>query len=208
MVALRSGVYPVFLHRPGYLIHAKEQERKQRRSVLVSKQGISRIELRNVVGAIIGRQRDPTQDDLDMRPRQSRDDLVEVRPRVRNRQPAQSIIPAKRDNNHSWPERKNVFQPLDAVFSSVAAHARVNDTVTVAASIEFALQKVGIALAGVRAKPRRKAVSESHDDGPSICRACVRFSRRRFWLARNSWLVLIRSSRQWRGLARPATGKR
>ena len=63
---------------------------------------------------------------------------------------------------------ENVFQAVDAVFSSVAADAEVRDSVVVASLVEVALQVVGVAFAGRGAITGGERVSEGDDDGTGV----------------------------------------
>ena len=142
-------------------------------------QRVSLIELANIVGAIIRRQRDAGERDFDARPLQRRNYLFEIGASVLDRQTAQPIVAAKLDYNDGRMERENVRQPRNPVLRSVATDSLIGDAVVVMQPIQIGLKVVGEALPRLGAKASGQAIAETNQHRASVITVIGASNRRR-----------------------------
>jgi hypothetical protein len=169
----------VALHAAGPR-HPFQQERNQRDFVLRRQIAIDALKCGNIIRAVVGRQRHARQQHPRAGILQRHDDLVQVRPRSGDRQAAQPVVAPEFDDDHGWLQRGHRAQTLERVGSGLSADPGVHHAVQQAAAIQFLLQEVRIALAGIGAEAGRKAVAKGHNHGPVIGRGTGLGTLRRF----------------------------
>ena len=145
----------VGLHAAGDAIDALQQERQQRHVILGRQQRVRLVELPDVVGAIIPRQRDTAQHYLDAGIEQSGDDEVEILAGTRDGQSAQAIVSAKSHDHQDGFQAQCVLQPIDSVFGGVSTDPLIDHLIPVAHRVQVLLQVIGIAVARRRRRSRR-----------------------------------------------------
>ena len=119
----------------------------------------------DVVGAVIGRERDAGEDDFAAGAKEGGNDGVEIAAGVGDGEAAEAVVAAKFDNHNRGMEPEDVFQAVDAVFAGVAADAGIDHFVVVATAVEGGLEIVGPGVAGFEAVAGGDAVAEADDDG-------------------------------------------
>src|ERR1035437_8577262 len=185
LVALRRRMNVVPLHHSSNAINVLQQEGQHGHMVLLCKQRVRVVELANIVGTIIRRQRDTGARNFNARLLKRPEDLVEIRASVLDRQTAQPVVAAKLDNDDRRMKRKNLRQPLHPILSSVSANALVIDAVVEGQRVQIGLQVVGVALARIRAGASGQAIAETHQHRASIIARLVTPRRRGNWLVRS-----------------------
>ncbi len=129
------------------------------------------IELVDVVGTVVGWQRDPREDHLAACFPQGRDDRIEIGAGRRNRKTAQTVVAAKLDDNHRRMELKHLIHALNAVLGGISAHALIDDPVSISASIQISLQVVWIAVARIDPMAGCNTVTEANNRGKGTVRS-------------------------------------
>ena len=124
---------------------------------------------------IVGRQRDAGKDDLHAGLFQRGQQLVEIAPRVCDRQAAQAVVAAKLHNHHRRMQFENVLESRQRILGRRAARSPVDDLVPVALGVQFLLQEIGIRLPIGEAASRSDAVAVADDDGP-VCEILKNFN--------------------------------
>ena len=161
-ITLIGRMNAVGLHAAGNSIYVLEQKRQQRHVVLSRQQHVGLVELPDVVGSIVSRQRDTAQLHFGSGLQQRAYDLIEIRTRRRDGESAQTIVPAEGHDYQHWFQTQCVLQPIDTVFGGVSTDALIDDVVVVAAGGEKAFEIGWVALVyGVEAVAGGDAVAEA-----------------------------------------------
>ncbi len=122
----------------------------------------------DVIAAVVGRQGDAGQQDLDVSGFERGEDGVEIAARPIRREAAQTVVAAELHDDDVGMQQQHGTQAGDRVFGGGAAGALVIDFVAVAAGIEIVLQRVRIGLAGSESIARRDAVAKA-DQQRLVC---------------------------------------
>ena len=162
-----GGVGSVFLHHAGDSEDALEKKRQQRDAVFFCKQGVGCVEAGDVVGAVVGRERDACEDDGDLAGFEGGYDLIQIGAGVFDAQAAEAVVAAELDDDGGL-HGDDSIEAVDAVFGGVSADAFVDDAVVIASGVERGLEVVGIALAGVGAVAFGEAVAETDDERTGV----------------------------------------
>lgn len=104
------------------------------------------IELMDVIGAVVGRQRDAGDEDLDMRAAERGDDGIKIAAGLIEGQAAQAVVAAELDDDDGRVQVEDGCERDDGVFGRSAAGAAVEDGVGVAEAVKIALQGCWICL--------------------------------------------------------------
>lgn len=164
LVALCGGVDSIALHTAWHTIDVLKQKREKRHMILTAQHRVDIVELADVVRSIVGRQRDAAEHNLNSSMLQRRDDLIEISARAVEGKAAQAIIAAEGDDDNNRLERKHIVQSVKTVLCCVSANAGVHHAIVKALLVEVLLQKIRIAVAGIRSIPCCKAVAECDND--------------------------------------------
>lgn len=124
------------------------------------------VERGDVVGAIVGGQRDACEEDLDVCGLQGGEDGVEVLARLIRRQPAEAIVAAEFDDDDGGMRLDDGVDVRDCILGGGAAGAAILDFVFVAALVEVLLERVRPGLAGLETIAGRDAVAVADDGRP------------------------------------------
>ncbi len=108
----------------------------KRRVITSSDLGKDGLEGADVIGSVIGRQRDAGHQHRNVRMHQRAHDLVEIGAGLRRRQAAQTIVAAELDDDDGRMQAKNKGQSGNGVFGGGAARASVDDLVMIASIVE------------------------------------------------------------------------
>ena len=119
----------------------------------------------DVVRAVVGREGDSGEQDLDVRVFERGEYLVEVAAGLVGRQAAKAVVAAELDDDDFGMQEHDGTEVGDRVPGGGAAGALVDDFVVVPAGIELLLQKVGKRLAGLKAVTGGDAVAVADEDG-------------------------------------------
>ena len=168
LVAPGGGVGAVALHHSGDAVNVFEQEGKHGDAVLLCQQGVGLVELKDVVGAVVGRQRDAGEGYPGAGAPERGDDLVQICAGVCDGQAAQAVVATELDDDDGGMEGENLGQALDAVLGGVAADALIVDAVVDVEAVEGGLQVVGVALSGIDAGAGGQAVAEADEQGAVV----------------------------------------
>ena len=163
--ALGGGVDAVRLDGSGHGVDIRVKHGQKRNAIARGDLVIHKVELMNVCGSVVGRERDAGEKDFGVRGEQARDDGFKVALGDRQRQAAQAVVAAEFDYDDCGVHGEDAGQAVDAVFAGVAADAGVDDAVVVAASVEVVLERGGPGLAGFESVAGGDAVSVADDDG-------------------------------------------
>ena len=158
----------VFLHHAGDSEDALEKKRQQRDAVFFCKQGVGCVEACDVVGAVVGWERDAGEDDGDFAGFEGGYDLIEIGAGVFDAQAAEAVVAAELDDDDGGLQGDDAIDAVDAVLGGVSADALVDDAVVIASGVERGLQVVGIALADFGAVSFGEAVAETDDQGAGV----------------------------------------
>src|ERR1700742_2978723 len=131
--------------------------------ILAGQRKVSFVELADVVRAVIGRQRDTAEHNLDACVLKRRDDPVEVLSGAFDGKAAKAIIAAEGDNHDGWFQRQYIVKASHAIFCSVAANACIDYVIMEAFCVEILLQKIGIAVAGISSIAGGETVAKGND---------------------------------------------
>lgn len=97
----------------------------------------------DVIGPVVGRQRDAGEQEFDVRGLKPGEHLVEVAAGLLEGKSSKPVVAAKLHDHDFRVETQDSRKPSDSVFSSSSAGAMVDDLVVVAFGIEQVLQRVG-----------------------------------------------------------------
>jgi hypothetical protein len=171
--AFGGGVDSVVLNGAGDGVDVSVELGQERNVEFGGEEAIGFVELLDVVGAVVGREGNAGEDDFAAGLEQGGDDGVEVAARVGDGDATEAVVAAEFNDDDGGVEAEDFFQAVDAVFGGVAADARIDDFVVVAATVEVGLEIVGIGLAGSDAIAGGDAVSEAGDNGNGAGRGSV-----------------------------------
>lgn len=115
----------------------------------------------NIVGAIVGRQRDAGEQDFDVRGFEAGEHLIEIAACLLERKTAQPVVAAELDDDDLRVLAKDGGETGDSVFGSGSADALVDDFVAVALGVELPLQSRWEGLAVLQAVAGSNAVAEA-----------------------------------------------
>lgn len=163
--ALGGGVDAVGLDGSGNGIDIRVEHGQKRNAIARGDLMIHKVELMNVGGAVVGRERDAGEQNFCMRGQQTRDDGFKVAFGDRQRQAAEAVVAAEFDYDDGGMHGEDAGQAVDAVFAGIAADAGVDNAVAVAAGVEVVLERGGPGLAGFESVAGGDAVSVADDDG-------------------------------------------
>lgn len=163
--ALRGRVNAVVLNGAGNVDEVFVDHGNQGDVVLGGQVAEDLFELVDVIGAVVGRQSDACQQDLDVSGFQGGEHLAEIAARLFKRQAAQAIVAAELDDDDFGMQAQDDGQAGDSIFGGGAAGALVFNFIAVAALIEFFLQVGGVRLAALQAVTGSDAVSKADQDG-------------------------------------------
>ncbi len=175
LVALGCGVGGVVLHVAGDAVDVFEQEGQQADVVLLCERGVHGVESFDVVGAVVGWQRDAGENDLGAACLELRDDAGEVGLGLFDGQAAETIVAAELDDDDLRVAGDHAGDAVEAVLGGVAGDAVVDDVIAKALGVEVALKVVGVGLAVVGAVACGEGVAEADDEGTGVggCRRVV-----------------------------------
>ena len=122
-----------------------EDEREQRNSELLRECGVHRVELRDVVAAVLRRKRDAGESHSCSRALQALDHCGHIALCDEDGKTAQAVVAAELEDDDLRFARKDLVDAFEAVFCGVTADALVHNVVVVSGGIEQALQVRGIA---------------------------------------------------------------
>ncbi len=163
--ALGCGVNAIGLDGSGDGVDVRVEHWQKRHVEARGDLVIHEVELMNVGGAVVGRERDAGEQDPDVRGEQAGDDGFEVAPGDAEWKAAKAVVAAEFDDDDGGMHGEDKRQSVDAVLGGVAADAGVDDAVVVSASVEVVLERGGVGLAGFEAMAGGDAVSVANDDG-------------------------------------------
>jgi len=158
----------VFLNGSGNRVDIGVEHGKERHAVFRRDETVGFIEGLDVVGTVVTRQGDASEDDFAAGVDEGGDDGIEVAARVGDGEAAEAVVAAELNDDNGGMEAENVLQAVDSVFAGVAADAGVDDLVVVAAVVEVGLEVVGVGLAGRDSVACGDAVAEAGNDGSTI----------------------------------------
>ena len=115
----------------------------------------------DVVGSVVGRQRDAGQQHLYVCSRERPENLVEIVLALGERQPTQSVVAAELDNHHLRMKAKDGRQQSNRVFSRSSTGALINHFIMKMLGIKLALQRIGKRLPRRKPVARRNAVAKA-----------------------------------------------
>jgi len=118
----------------------------------------------DVVGSVVGRQRDAGEQDFNVRGFERGEDLIEIAAGLSERKAAKTVVAAEFDDHDFRMLGEKGGKARDCVFSGGAAGAAVDHSVVVALGVEILLQGTGIRLAEFQALPGGDAVSVTDED--------------------------------------------
>ena len=148
LIASSRGVGVVALHHAGRAVDVLQEEGQQAGRGTSLRGSVGLVELLDVVGAVVGREGDAGEGDLDPRFLEGGDDGVEVGAGVFDAEAAKAVVAAELDDGDRRGGGRGLRQAGDAVFGGVAADAEVDDAVVEGVLVEVGLEVVGVAVAG------------------------------------------------------------
>jgi len=101
----------------------------------------------DIVGAVVGRQSDTGQQNLDVRSFESGEDLAQVAAGLIEGQAAEAVVAAELDDDDIGVQAQEGWQAGDSVFRGGSAGAAVDDFVVVTLGVELTLEGVREGLA-------------------------------------------------------------
>ena len=126
----------------------------------------------DVIGAVVGREGDAGEQNLDVGGFEGGEDLVEVAAGLLEGQAAQAVVAAELDDDDFRVQAQDGGQAGDSVLGGGATGALVVHLVVIAAGVEFLLEEVGIGLAGLEAVAGGDAVAKADQEratgGPAL----------------------------------------
>jgi hypothetical protein len=122
----------------------------------------------NVIGAIVRRKGDSSQEDFDMGVLEAGEDRIEIAPRLVKGKAAQPIIATEFHQHDLGMQLQNGGQLGDRVLGGGTAGSLIVDFVFVAAAVQFPLQRVGISLTRLQSIAGRNAVAEADEKWPAV----------------------------------------
>ena len=123
----------------------------------------------DVVCAVVGRESDASEQDLDVGCFEGGQHLVEVAAGLVRRQAAQAVVAAEFDDDDFRVQEQDGTDIGGRVLGGGAAGALVVYPVVVAMGVKVALQGVGVGLAGLQAIASGDAVAKADQNGPVGC---------------------------------------
>ena len=135
LISLGGSVGAVVLHHAVYSIDSFEKEGEQGDVVLLREQGVGLVELADVVGAVIGGERDSGEDDFGSAGLEGGDDLVEVGAGVFDTEAAEAVVAAELHDDNGGLHGDDGGDAFYSVFGGVSADACVDDSVVVAEAV-------------------------------------------------------------------------
>ena len=168
LVALRGGVGGVVLHVPGDAVDVFEEEGDEGDVVLLREGGVHGVEFLDVVGAVVGGERDAGENDFGAVRLELRDDAGEVGLGLLEGQTAKAVIAAELDDDDLRMSGDHASDAIEAVLGGVAGDAGVDDVVTKSLGVEEALEVVGVGLAVVGAIAGGEGVAETEEEGARV----------------------------------------
>lgn len=163
--ALGGGVNAVGLDGSGHGVDVGVEHRQERDVIARGDLVIHEVELMDVGGAVVGRERDAGEQDFGVRGEQAGDDGFKIAFGDGERQATEAVVAAEFDDDDGGMHGEDAGQAVDAVLGGVATDAGVDDAVVVAAGVEVMLERGGVGLAGFEAVTGGDAVSVANDDG-------------------------------------------
>ncbi len=125
------------------------------------------IEGADVVGSVIGWQRDAGEKNLYMRFFERGEHLIEIGARLGDRQAAQSIVATELDNYDGGVKAQYFGERCERILGGGTAGAPVNDVVSIATRVEQLLKEVRISLALLKTQTGGDAVAEADQNWPT-----------------------------------------
>lgn len=163
--ALGGGVDSVGLYGSGHGVDVFIKHGQKRNVIARGDLVVHEVELMDVGGAVVGRERDAGEQDPGMGGEQAGDDVFEIAFCDRQRQAAEAVVAAEFDDDDGGVHGEDAGQAVDTVLAGVAADAGIDDAVMVAAGVEVVLERGGPGLAGFESVAGGDAVSVADDDG-------------------------------------------
>jgi hypothetical protein len=193
-IALSRGVDAVGLHAASGAVDILKQKGEQGHVILLSQRCVDFVELADVVGAVVRRQRDAPEHDFCSCVPQGGDNLIEILACAVDGQAAKTIVAAEGNDDEGRLQGEHIVQPFDAVLRRVAADAGIYHAVVKALGVEILLEKVRITVAGIGAVACSQAVTKGNDDRAIVMGLSCRLRRcrrgRRGSLRRRRWLCV------------------
>ncbi len=136
--------------------------------VLLGERGVNGDELGDVVLAVVGREGDAGEGDLDTGVLELLDHLREVGLGLLEGEAAESVVAAELYDDDTagmaGEAREDAVDALEAVLGGVAADAGVDDAIHEALVVEQELELVGVGVAGLSAVAGGEGVAEAEDE--------------------------------------------
>ena len=123
--------------------------------VTESQSAIDLLERLDVVGAVVGRQRDAGEKNFNVGRLKRCEDLIEVVAGLVERKAAQPVVAAELDDDNVGMKRENCGKAFDGVFGGSATGAAIEDGVVVALGVEKLTKRVRDRIDRQRARNRR-----------------------------------------------------
>ena len=161
--ALGGGMNAVGLDGSGHGVDVGVEHGQERDVIARGDLMIHEVELMNVGGAVVGRERDAGEQDFGVRGEQAGDYGFEVAFGDAEGQAAQAVVAAEFDDDDGGVHGEDAGQAVDGIFGGVAADAGVDDAVMVAAGVEVVLERGGVSLVRQEAVASGNAVSEANE---------------------------------------------
>jgi hypothetical protein len=157
---------PVLLDRARNMDQILVNHRYERGMVLCRRVLKHLLKLVNVIGAVVGRQGDAGEQNLDVRRLQRCQHLVQIALCLFKWQSAQSVVAAKLDDHNLRVQFEDQVQIGNRVLGGRPAGSLIAYPVEVALALQFLLQKVRIRLARVQPVSGSNAVAKADQHGP------------------------------------------
>ena len=154
---------PVWLDQLRLADHRLKKKRHQRGAMLFGQSGIDRIERIGMISPEIGRRQHPHDHHRDLAGGQLGQQLIEVRPGLLRRKPAQHIVPAQADDDQRrrhFLAAQHEIQPLESARRGIAGNPGVGDLRIDPARPQRRFQPGGIALVRLYAIACEQAVPQ------------------------------------------------
>ncbi len=164
LVAFVSGVGVIGLHHALHAVDVVEQEGQHGHFVLTGQRGVVAGEALDVVRAVVGRQRDAGEDDLDACRLEGLDHAGEVGAGGFDIEAAQAVVAAELKHDYRRVQGGDVGDAVDTILGGVAGDAFVDDAVEIAVTVEVFLEEVGVAGAFVGTEAGGERVAEADDE--------------------------------------------
>ncbi len=165
-----GGMDAVGLNGIRHLIYVPVDVGDHRDMIASGDKGERRIELPDVIRAVIRRQRDAEQNYLTASLEQCGDDGVQIAACVGDGDAAQTVVATEFHEHKHGMQTQDILQTVHAVPGCVATDAGIDDAVVVTMRLQIRLQIVRIGFARSDAIPGRDAVAEAVDHGKRMAR--------------------------------------